>query len=84
MAKRKTYNPERRAWRGKSHKRAGKRVSDLKADTQLRVDIEAMSYEEWLAYYKAMPGGWLATAAPEEVLRQAYAERMLIHASDDE
>jgi len=29
--KRKHYNPERRSWRGRSYKRGGKRVRDLRA-----------------------------------------------------
>ena len=28
--KRKKYNPERRTWRGRSYKKGGKRVADLK------------------------------------------------------
>jgi hypothetical protein len=30
MAKRKKHNPERKAWRGRSHKKGGKRVKELR------------------------------------------------------
>lgn len=30
MARRKSYNPERRAWRGRSYKKHGERISELK------------------------------------------------------
>lgn len=30
MAKRKKYNPEKRAWRGRSYRKGGKRIRHLK------------------------------------------------------
>jgi hypothetical protein len=33
MARRKRHNPEKRAWKGRSYKAAGRRVSDLRAVT---------------------------------------------------
>lgn len=30
MARRKRYNPEKRTWRGRSYKAAGRQVSDLR------------------------------------------------------
>lgn len=30
MARRKKYNPEKRAWRGRSYKKGGRRVKELK------------------------------------------------------
>jgi len=41
-----------------------------------RAAIAAMTYEEWIAYHRAQPGGWLATAAPADVLRGAYEQRL--------
>jgi hypothetical protein len=34
MARRKKYNPERRDWRGRSYKKGGKRVSEIKLQQQ--------------------------------------------------
>lgn len=41
-----------------------------------RDELAAMTYEEWLAYHRAQPGGWLATSAPDELLAACYAERL--------
>jgi hypothetical protein len=32
----KTYNPERRTWKGKSYKKGGKNVRDLRDDAKVR------------------------------------------------
>jgi len=42
-----------------------------------RTELAAMSYEEWRAYHASLPGGWLTTSAPEELLRACYAERLV-------
>lgn len=38
--------------------------------------LAAMSYEEWLDHHRAQPGGWLTTAAPSDVLRDCYEQRL--------
>jgi hypothetical protein len=38
MARRKKYNPEKRAWRRKSYKRAGKLIARLKQKEKERLD----------------------------------------------
>ena len=42
-----------------------------------RAALAALTYDEWLAYYQAQPGGWLVTAAPADVLRIAYEQRIV-------
>jgi hypothetical protein len=44
--------------------------------TKQRQALAAMTYEEWLADHRATPGGWLVMAAPEEILRACYADRL--------
>lgn len=39
MAKRKSYNPEKRAWRGRSHKKGGKRVRALREAVKVVGDL---------------------------------------------
>ena len=41
-----------------------------------RDELAAMTYEEWLAYHRAQPGGWLATSAPDELLYDCYEKRL--------
>jgi hypothetical protein len=36
MARKKKYNPEKRAWRGKSYKKGGTRVQELKTAKEPR------------------------------------------------
>jgi len=45
------YNPEQRAWRGRSYKRAGKQVSDLNQEDELSAEdqqdyIADLKYDE--------------------------------------
>jgi hypothetical protein len=57
---------------------AAKGVNESMTTTDLtRETIAAMTYEAWLAHHQAQPGGWLVTAAPEEVLRACYADRLI-------
>lgn len=35
-----------------------------------------MTYEQWLDHHRAQPGGWLVLAAPEELLRATYEQRI--------
>ena len=41
-----------------------------------RDELAAMTYEQWLAYHRAQPGGWLATSAPDELLYDCYEKRL--------
>ena len=41
-----------------------------------RDELAAMTYDEWIAYHRAQPGGWLTTSAPDELLARCYAERL--------
>lgn len=43
-----------------------------------RAALASMSYEQWLDYHRAQPGGWLTTAAPTAVLRDCYEQRMRV------
>jgi len=40
-----------------------------------REALEAMTYEQWLDHHRVQPGGWLTTAAPDELLRATYEQR---------
>lgn len=40
MARRKKYNAEKRTWRGKSHKKGGERVKDLKLKQKKRSVVD--------------------------------------------
>ena len=41
-----------------------------------RDELAVMTYDEWLAYHRAQPGGWLTTSAPDELLVRCYGERL--------
>jgi hypothetical protein len=38
--------------------------------------LEAMTFEEWLDYYRRQPGGWLVAVMQIEALRVAYEHRL--------
>lgn len=40
------YNPEKRAWRGKSYKKPGKRVADLRVKAREKVSREEVPAKE--------------------------------------
>ena len=41
-----------------------------------RDELAAMTYDEWLAYHRAQPGGWLTTSAPDELMYSCYEKRL--------
>jgi hypothetical protein len=68
MSKKKKYNPEKRAWRGKSYKKGGKRVRDLRTRTKpdaneqspdryaVEVQYRSKEHEGWRGVLTRMMG----------------------------
>lgn len=72
MARKKAYNPEKRTWRGKSYKKGGKRVQELRADretlpvTRIRANVAtrwcpacSLRGRRRRANHVSERGGWL-------------------------
>jgi hypothetical protein len=62
--------------------RAFKRTRFQIVNCQKSSSTTSESYEQWLDQHRAQPGGWLVLAAPEELLRATYEQRLV--ASDEE
>lgn len=47
------------------------------AERNARSALEVMTYEQWIDYHRAQPGGWLVLSAPVELLRATYEQRLV-------
>lgn len=45
MARKTKYNPERRTWRGRSHKKGGRRVAQIRTEAKIELKSEPKSEE---------------------------------------